>query len=115
MKQFNTITCIVDTGLITSTVITEGISIVAFASGVGMPVGAALGGTTLLLSLAMVITQKSFKTFTIKQEKHNSVKLLVQSILDKEDLKKEEKKVTKTFYRKPQILPVPRVSISFKR
>ena len=34
MKRFNTITGIVDTGLITSTVITGGISIAAFASGV---------------------------------------------------------------------------------
>ena len=37
MKRFNKITGIVDTGLITSTMITEGISIAAFASGVGLP------------------------------------------------------------------------------
>ena len=37
MKQFNTITDIVDTGLITSTVITGGISIAAFASVVCCP------------------------------------------------------------------------------
>ena len=37
-KRFNTITGIVDTGLITSTVITGGISIAAFASGIGLPV-----------------------------------------------------------------------------
>ena len=43
LKQFNTITGIMDTGLITSTVITGGISIAVFASGVGLPVGAALG------------------------------------------------------------------------
>ena len=79
MKRFNTITGIVDTGLITSTVITGGISIAAFASGVGLPVGAALGGTSLLISLAIVITRKSFKTFTVKQEKDNSIKLLAQS------------------------------------
>ena len=42
MKQFNTITDIVDTGLITSTVITGGISTAAFAIGVGLPVGIAL-------------------------------------------------------------------------
>ena len=42
MKRFNTITGIVDTGLITSTVITEGISIAELASGVGLPVGIAL-------------------------------------------------------------------------
>ena len=42
-----------------------------------------LSGTSLLLSLATVITQKSFKTFTIKQKKkHESIKLLAQSKLD---------------------------------
>ena len=76
IKRFNTITGIVDTGLITA------ISIAAFASGDGLPVGAALGGTSLLLSLATIITRKSFKTFTVKQEKHNSIKLLAQSKLD---------------------------------
>ena len=82
MKRFNAITDIVDTGLITSTVITGGISIAAFANGVGLPVGIALSGTSLLLSLATVITRKSFKTFTVKQEKHDSIKLLAQSKLD---------------------------------
>ena len=42
MKRFNKITGIVDTDLITSTVITGGISIAAFASGDGLPVGIAL-------------------------------------------------------------------------
>ena len=82
MKRFNTITGIVDTGLITSTVITGGISIAAFASGVGLPVGIALSGTSLLLSLATAITWKSFKIFTVKQEKHDAIKLLAQSKLD---------------------------------
>ena len=66
MKRFNTITGIVDTGLITSTVITEGISIAAFASSAGLSVGIALSGTSLLLSPATAITGKSFKIFTIK-------------------------------------------------
>ena len=82
MKRFNTITSIVDAGLITSTVITGGISIAAFASGAGLPVCIALSGTSLLLSLAIVITQKSFKTFTVKQEKHDAIKLLAKSKLD---------------------------------
>ena len=82
MKRFNTITGIVDTGLITSSVITGGISIAAFDSGVGLLVGFALGGTSLLLSLATAITRKSFKIFTVKQEKHNAIKLLAQSKLD---------------------------------
>ena len=82
LKRFNTIPGVVGTGLITSTVITGGISITAFASGVGVPVGIALSGTSLLLSLATAITRKSFKTFTVKQEKHDSIRLLAQSNLD---------------------------------
>ena len=81
-KWFNTITGIVDTDLVTSTVITGAISIAAFATGVGLPVGIALSGTSLLLSLATAITRKSFKIFTVKQEKHDAVKLLSQSKLD---------------------------------
>ena len=82
MKRFNTITGIVDTGLITSTAITGGIRIGAFASGVGLPVGIALSGISLLLSFATAITRKSFKIFTVKQEKHDSIKLLAESKLD---------------------------------
>ena len=82
MKRFNTITSIIETGLIISTVITGGISIAAFASGVGLPVGIALSGTSLLLSLVTAITQKYFKTFTVNQEKHSVIKLLAQSKLD---------------------------------
>ena len=82
MKRFNTITGIVDTGLITSTVITGGISIAAFASGVGLSVDIVLSGTSLLLSLTTVITRKSSRTFTVKQEKHDAIKLLAQSKLD---------------------------------
>ena len=82
MKRFNTITGIVDTGLITSTVITAVISIVADASGVGLSVCVSLSGTTLLFSLATAITQKSFKIFTVKQEKHDAIRLLAQSNLD---------------------------------
>ena len=62
--------------------ITGGISIAAFASGVGLPVGIALSGTSLLLSLVTAITQKYFKTFTVNQEKHSVIKLLAQNKLD---------------------------------
>ena len=82
MKQFNTITGIIDTGLTTSAVITGGISVAVFASGVGLPVGNALSGTNLLLFLATVIPRKSFKNFTVKHEIHDSIKLLAQSKLD---------------------------------
>ena len=46
MKRFKTIAGIVEASLITSTVITGGISIAAFASGVDLPVGIALSGTS---------------------------------------------------------------------
>ena len=82
LKRFNMIIGIVNTGLITSTVITGGISIAAIASGDGLPVGIALSGTSLLLSLATAITRKSFKIFTVKQEKQDSIKLPAQSKLD---------------------------------
>ena len=68
IKRFNTITGIAGTGLITSTEIT--------ASGVGLPVGIALSGTSLLLSFATAITLKSFKTVTVKLEKPYAIKLL---------------------------------------
>ena len=67
MKRFNTITGIVDTGLITSTVITGGISIAAFATSFGMSAGIALSGTNLLLSLATVIIRTSFNKQNILQ------------------------------------------------
>ena len=51
-------------------------------SGIALPVGIALSRTSLLLSLATVITRKTFKTFTLKQEKQYSIKVLAQSKLD---------------------------------
>ena len=82
MKQYNTIASIVDTGLNTSTVITGVVFIAAFVSGVRLPVGIALSGTSLIFSVATAITRKSFKIFTVKQGKHDAIKLLAQSKLD---------------------------------
>ena len=62
--------------------ITGGLSIAEFASGVGLPVVIALSGTSLFLSLTAVVTQKSSRIFTMKQEKHDAIKLLPQSKLD---------------------------------
>ena len=56
MKQYNTITGIIDTALITSTVITGEISVAVFSSGVGLPVGITLSGACLFFSLTTVIT-----------------------------------------------------------
>ena len=61
--------------------ITGGFPIAAFSSGVALPVGIALSWTSLLLSLATVITRKSFKNFTLKQGKQDFIKLLAQSKL----------------------------------
>ena len=57
MKRFNTITCMVDIYLKTSTVIIGGASTVAFSNGVDLPVGITLRGASLLFSLATVITK----------------------------------------------------------
>ena len=68
-KRFNTITGIVDTGLITSTVITGGISIAAFASGVGLLVAIPLTGTSLLLPLATATQMSTFENqMRVKRE-----------------------------------------------
>ena len=64
---------IVDTGLITSEVITGGASIPAFASGTSLPVGAALGGLGVVRSLLTVATQKFFRSQTVKQGKHDAL------------------------------------------
>ena len=78
MKQFNKITIVLATGLKTSTVITEGVSVATFTSFTGLPVGIALRKTSLFLSVTTGITQKTFKIFTIKQEKHDIIKLPAQ-------------------------------------
>ena len=56
------------------------IGIATFASGAGLPVDIALNETSQLLSLATTITRKSFNT--LKQEKHDAIKLLAPSKLD---------------------------------
>ena len=73
--RFNTITDIVDTSLITSAVITGGISTsTALTSGIGLPVGAAFSRPGGLLSLATVITRKSFKILAVKPKKYDAIK-----------------------------------------
>ena len=77
MKRSNTITGIVDTDLVTSTMITGGISIAAFASGAGLPVGIALSGTSYFFLLRLFASHenllKSFKILTVKWEKHDAI------------------------------------------
>ena len=51
LKRFNTITSIVDTGLITSTEITGGVSIAAFVSSADLPVGISLSGLAYVFLL----------------------------------------------------------------
>ena len=56
INLFNKITIIVDTDLVTFIVFTGGISIVASASGVDLPVATALSETSLLFSLEKAVT-----------------------------------------------------------
>ena len=86
MNRFNTTTSIVNTNLITSTVITGGISIATFPSGVGLPVGITINRTNVLLSLATVITQKSFKTFKLlAQSKWDSIANIISQAMQDGD------------------------------
>ena len=81
-KRLNTIIDIADTGLITSALIAGGASIPAFASGAGLPVGAALGGLGVILFLLTVAKQKFSRSQTVKEGKHDAIMLLAQSKLD---------------------------------
>ena len=81
-KRFNKIIGIVDIGLITSSAITGGTSIPAFSSGIGLPIGAALGGFIVVLSLSTVVSWKSSRSLLVKQGKHDAIKLLAQAKLD---------------------------------
>ena len=81
-KRFNAIVGIIDTSLFTSSAITGGTSIPAFASGVGVAIGAALGGMSEYFSLSAIATWKYSRSLTVKQGKHNAIKLLALSKLD---------------------------------
>ena len=78
MKLLNIVRRVVEIGLVTLTVITAGVSIAAFTSGVRLFFGIALSKTSLNFSHVKVITQKSFRKFTIKQEKTYGNKLITQ-------------------------------------
>ena len=67
MKTFNTMMTIMYTGLITSTIISGSVSIVAFASGIGLLVGNASSGASLIFSPLRTIAQKSLKILIVKQ------------------------------------------------
>ena len=77
-KRINMATRIVDTGLITSSMITGGISIPTFASDIDLSVGAALGGFGIVLPLLTIPTRKISRSQTVKQGKHDTTMLLAQ-------------------------------------
>ena len=68
-KRLNTIIGVVATSLITSSAITRGTSIPAFASDVGVPIGAALGRFGVVLSLLAIAIRKYSRSLKVKQGK----------------------------------------------
>ena len=78
IKRSIRILSIADAGLITSTVLTGGISIAALASGFGLPVGISLGAAQPIFSLITPATRK----YLASPEKNDSIKLLAQDKLD---------------------------------
>ena len=83
IKRFRSITAVLDTSLITTTAITGGISIAAIARGIGLPVGISLSATCIFLSLATTITRKTISIFISKEKKHDDIRLLAQSKLER--------------------------------
>ena len=73
IRQIGNSLLIADIGLIITTVITGSTLIAAFASGVVIPVGIALTGASLLLSIATTVTQKSLLAVNVKQKKHKEI------------------------------------------
>ena len=82
MKRFNATICIVDTNLITSALLLKTFPLSHLKVVFSCLFGIALSETSLLFSLATANTRTSFNIFSIMQEKHNAIKLLVQSMLD---------------------------------
>ena len=62
--------------------IAGGASIPPFVSSASLPVGAALGGLGVLLSLLTVATRKFSRSKTLKQGKHDAIMVVAQSKLD---------------------------------
>lgn len=82
VKRFDRITSVIDVSLKHKKLLLELLFFIArFSSGVCLPVGVVLSRTSPLFSLIPAITQKFVKTFTAKQEKHNTIKLHAQSKL----------------------------------
>ena len=81
-KRFGTAARIVDTSLITTTVLTGSGSIAALATGVGAPISIALAAVSLVLSLGTGITRQNIKLFDAKSKKHDQIRLLAESKLD---------------------------------
>ena len=73
---------IVDTGLIITTVISGSTSIAAISSGVAIPIGIVLTGTSLMLTIATTVTRKSLNAIRVKQKKHDQIILLAQTKLE---------------------------------
>ena len=57
-------------------------SIAAISSGVAIPIGIVLTGTSLLLSIATTVTRKSLNAIRVKQKKHDQIILLAQTKLE---------------------------------
>ena len=74
MKLIATISSAAGTALISTTVVTDSLSIPAFTSVWGLLVGVNFSGITILLPQASVAFQKSSYLLTVEQEKLNSIK-----------------------------------------
>ena len=79
MKRLATISNAVGIGLVITAVITGSLSIPAIISGWTLPVGMTLSSMALPFPLETASSSKLSQLFTVKVEKHNSVKFWAQA------------------------------------
>ena len=72
-----------DTSLIAAITALELASIVTLTTGVGMPLGIVLASTGLFLGLGSAVIHKTQKIFDSKAKKHDKIKTLAESKLDR--------------------------------
>ncbi|MCE2507408.1 MAG: hypothetical protein J4F36_13280 [Nitrosopumilaceae archaeon] len=82
LKRYATTTKIVDHTLIGTAVLFGSGAITAVSTGIGTPISIALGGISLVLSLATLSTHKTLKILNSKLKKHDEIKVLAESKLD---------------------------------
>ena len=82
MQRLATLSNDAGTELVATAVITGGLPILTFVSDWTLPKSVGLLSMSILLPLANTLSRESSKLFPVKQEKHNLIRLIVQTKLE---------------------------------